>query len=135
MSSPGNPRDTSEIAQGLAQGLAQSDASRTSPAKETAGAWDDDLPLYGHTARRGSAIKLPPREISVAREGPPLPYEDPPLPEEALPHDDGWVAMQYESTGYWYYQNRFTGITQWENPRVPETTPYNYASYARFAIY
>jgi hypothetical protein len=130
MSSPGNPRDTGEIA----QGLAQSDASRTSPTKETAGAGDDDLPLYGHTARRGSAIKLPPREISMPHEGPPLPYEDPPLPEEAPPHDDGWTYEE-DPSGHYIYVNRFTGVRQWQNPRVPETTYYNYASYARFAIY
>ncbi|POR38747.1 Uncharacterized protein TPAR_01064, partial [Tolypocladium paradoxum] len=48
-------------------------------------------------------------------DGPPLPQE--PAPE---PEDDGWEAQLDPYSGRWYFANRFTGITQWENPRVPE---------------
>lgn len=58
----------------------------------------------------------------------PLPGPDdgaPPLPEEPLPEavqDDGWEAKCDTASGQWYFVNRFTGISQWENPRVP-TSP------------
>ncbi|KAJ5199258.1 WW/Rsp5/WWP [Penicillium cf. griseofulvum] len=55
---------------------------------------------------------------------PPLPDEaPPPLPTEAppaQPEDDGWHALVDRDTGLWYYWNRFTRETQWENPRVPQ---------------
>ncbi|KAH7135276.1 hypothetical protein B0J11DRAFT_426412 [Dendryphion nanum] len=52
---------------------------------------------------------------------PPLPYEDaPPLPNEALPEDDGWEPRWDYNTSAYYFFNRFTQVSQWENPRVPE---------------
>lgn len=73
---------------------------------------------------------------------PPLPGEAaPPLPEEALPplpaeeppalpaEDDGWDPVWEQSVGAFYFYNRITGATQWDNPRVPEanTIPGNAA--------
>lgn len=52
-------------------------------------------------------------------DAPPLPDEAPPLPNEALPTvDDGWDAL-VDANGLWYFYNRFTGISTYENPRVP----------------
>lgn len=54
---------------------------------------------------------------------PPLPDEiPPPLPEEAppQPEDDGWQALWEPSAQAYYFYNRFTGVSQWENPRVPD---------------
>ncbi|KAF4580957.1 WW domain-containing protein C2F3.14c [Ophiocordyceps camponoti-floridani] len=48
--------------------------------------------------------------------------ENPPLPDEAAPQaeDDGW-SCQWDTTHQnWYFVNRFTGVSQWENPRVPD---------------
>jgi hypothetical protein len=58
-------------------------------------------------------------------EAPPLPQEAiPPLPEEALPavpeQDDGWAPVWEETAQAFYFYNRFTGATQWSNPRVPD---------------
>ena len=58
-------------------------------------------------------------------EAPPLPDEAiPPLPAEAPPaaqaHDDGWMPVWEESAQAYYFFNRFTGATQWTNPRVPD---------------
>jgi hypothetical protein len=68
-------------------------------------------------------------EIAPATDGaPPLPDEPlpkdaPPLPDEPLPapaeEDDGWSAQLDPASGCWYFLNRFTGLSQWENPRVP----------------
>ncbi|EFQ93840.1 hypothetical protein CFE70_006465 [Pyrenophora teres f. teres 0-1] len=57
----------------------------------------------------------------------PLPYdESPPLPDEPVPdfHDDGWTHRLDPTTGYYYYVNSRTGVSQWENPRVPQATAY-----------
>lgn len=54
---------------------------------------------------------------------PPLPDEEPPpLPDEPTPGDDGWDPLWDNEKQVWYFYNRFTGKSQWENPRVPEAT-------------
>lgn len=60
-------------------------------------------------------------EVSAA---PPLPDEAPPLPNEAPPgqEDDGWEAVWDGNLQAYYFYNRFTGVSQWENPRVPEAS-------------
>lgn len=54
---------------------------------------------------------------------PPLPSEAPPLPAEAPPvsedADDGWAPVWEASAQAFYFYNRFTGASQWTNPRVP----------------
>ncbi|KAJ4391088.1 hypothetical protein N0V93_004702 [Gnomoniopsis smithogilvyi] len=60
---------------------------------------------------------------------PPLPNEPtpgdgdaPPLPSEAPPGqevDDGWSAQWDATNQTWYFYNRFTGVSQWDNPRQP----------------
>jgi hypothetical protein len=57
-------------------------------------------------------------------EAPPLPSEAiPPLPSELppgpTPEDDGWAPVWEETAQAFYFYNRFTGATQWDNPRVP----------------
>lgn len=53
---------------------------------------------------------------------PPLPSEPtpagPPLPSEPLP-DDGWDCQWDANSQAWFFYNRFTGKTQWDNPRAP----------------
>lgn len=59
---------------------------------------------------------------------PPLPNEPvpsgPPLPKEPVPpvEDDGWDCQFDPTTQAWFFYNRFTGKTQWDNPRVPDAT-------------
>lgn len=52
---------------------------------------------------------------------PPLPDEvPPPLPSEAPPgEDDGWEPVWDGNAQSFYFFNRFTSVSQWENPRVP----------------
>jgi hypothetical protein len=52
-------------------------------------------------------------------DAPPLPAEEPP---SAVEQDDGWEPIWEESAQAFYFYNRFTGITQWNNPRVPEVS-------------
>lgn len=56
----------------------------------------------------------------------PLPKEDvpPPLPSEPVPQpeDDGWDCQWDPNTQNWFFHNRFTGKSQWDNPRVPSSS-------------
>ena len=61
---------------------------------------------------------LPDEEAPLPLERP-LPDEQPPLPYDE-PEDDGWEARQDPTSLSWYFFNRFTGLSQWENPRVPD---------------
>ena len=54
-----------------------------------------------------------------AGEAPPsLPNEAPP----AQPPDDGWEPVWDNSAQAFYFYNRVTHATQWENPRVPQAS-------------
>lgn len=55
---------------------------------------------------------------------PPLPDEvAPPLPNETPPgEDDGWEPVWDPNAQAYYFYNRFTGVSQWENPRVPDAS-------------
>jgi hypothetical protein len=59
-------------------------------------------------------------------DAPPLPNEDiPPLPQDPPPvEDDGWAPVWEETAQAFYFYNRFTGATQWTNPRVPEASQF-----------
>ncbi|KAG5927118.1 hypothetical protein E4U42_002567 [Claviceps africana] len=61
----------------------------------------------------GSAPALPAEPVPGASPGPPLPNE--PVPQA----DDGWDCQWDPTTQAWFFHNRFTGKTQWENPRAP----------------
>lgn len=67
---------------------------------------------------------------------PPLPNEAPPLPNEQPPaaEDDGW-DFQWDSThqAYFFY-NRFTNETTWENPRLRNTAAAPAASSSTAAV-
>lgn len=83
-----------------------------------------------------SLSEAPNRPLDVA-ESAPLPEETvpdrppdiaPPLPEETIPdrppdevdpEDDGWDALWDSSASQYYFYNRFTQVTTWDNPRVP----------------
>lgn len=75
----------------------------------------------------GAAPPLPSEEPPLPNEEPPLPNEsEPPLLSEAPPSteskDDGWAPVWDATAGAFYFHNRFTQATQWENPRVPEAS-------------
>lgn len=48
---------------------------------------------------------------------PPLPLENPPPLD-----DDGWDPIWDSAAQAYYFYNRFTNVTQWDNPRVPSAT-------------
>ncbi|KAJ4420981.1 hypothetical protein N0V82_004023 [Gnomoniopsis sp. IMI 355080] len=50
-------------------------------------------------------------------DAPPLPAEAPPGQQQQV--DDGWSAEWDATNQTWYFYNRFTGVSQWDNPRQP----------------
>ncbi|KAL8666505.1 MAG: hypothetical protein Q9168_007466 [Polycauliona sp. 1 TL-2023] len=71
-------------------------------------------------------------------QAPPLPQESiPPLPSGGLPgesQDDGWDPVWDDSAQAFYFYNRFSAVSQWTNPRVPdaqEALPPGVGSYDR----
>ncbi|KAJ5494957.1 hypothetical protein N7539_000073 [Penicillium diatomitis] len=103
------------------------------PTIETSSPNDDhaDTPLERSPSRddqehpsSSPALNDPVPTSNDSESAPPLPDEvPPPLPDEAPPgkaEDDGWEPVWDATSQAFYFFNRFTGLTQWENPRVPE---------------
>ncbi|KAF2153557.1 hypothetical protein K461DRAFT_142095 [Myriangium duriaei CBS 260.36] len=82
---------------------------------------DEETQTADTTSRKG---RSPSEEGEERDDDPPLPDEPPPLPDEAppedAPQDDGWEARWDAQHNAYYFFNRFTLKSQWENPRVPE---------------
>jgi hypothetical protein len=100
---------------------------------------DDDHKLSASPARSPSEEEgavSDRSEGAVSEDDPPLPDEEaPPLPDEPVPDagDDGWEPRWDNTAQAWYFYNNKTGVSQWENPRVPVATSASYPSYDRFA--
>ena len=77
-------------------------------------------PVSSKKRLKESETRETPRKETT--ETPPLPAEPvPPLPSEP-PQDDGWDALWDDNAQAYYFYNRYTQATQWENPRVPDAT-------------
>ena len=65
---------------------------------------------------------LPAGEVPppLPNEAPPLPNEVPPVRSAPQPQDDGWEPLWDENAQAYYFYNRFSGLSQWDNPRVPD---------------
>ena len=77
--------------------------------------WVEDHNAVNEPSSAGGTTEAPPLP---EEEVPPLPAEEPPAGTE---QDDGWAPIWEETAQAFYFYNRFTGATQWTNPRVPET--------------
>ncbi|KAL2010483.1 hypothetical protein VTN00DRAFT_6290 [Thermoascus crustaceus] len=86
----------------------------------------DNTPKEKETTRESDKDKEEgeAEEGEAAASASPLPDEEiPPLPNEAPPgqvEDDGWEPIWDPNSQAYYFYNRFTGVSQWENPRVPD---------------
>jgi hypothetical protein len=101
---------------------------------------DEHAPAAAHVDANPSdgEAAAPPgmKEGATAVVEPPLPDEEaPPLPNEPPPDqdDDGWTATMDPVAQTWLFYNKRTGVSQWENPRVPAATAYSQGPYDRFA--
>ncbi|TFA97700.1 hypothetical protein CCMA1212_010547 [Trichoderma ghanense] len=77
---------------------------------------NDKSPKESSRAGATAAGEAPPLPNEAVPDGPPLPDE--PVPQQ--PEDDGWDCQWDPNTQAWFFYNRFTGKSQWENPRVPD---------------
>lgn len=100
----GSPAAPSPSGSPSEEGEARSDES---PAKSDDAAPTDAPPLPNEP--------VPGVEQQPSADTPPLPSEAPPGQEA----DDGWSAEWDATHQAWYFYNRFTGVSQWDNPRVP----------------
>ncbi|KAL7819354.1 hypothetical protein V8C44DRAFT_317808 [Trichoderma aethiopicum] len=76
---------------------------------------NDKSPEESSRADATAAGEAPPLPNEAVPDGPPLPDE--PVPQQ--PEDDGWDCQWDPNSQAWFFYNRFTGKSQWENPRVP----------------
>lgn len=94
-------------------------AVRSDPSPPGDGSSDDK-----HESGASSPYKTRPRDVNahvgLTTTEAPLSYDDsPPLPNEAPPGTikvEDWTWGTCPHTNQWYYYNRVTGISQWENP-------------------
>ncbi len=87
----------------------------------------EELKIYDdEDAASRSATPDTNKVVSDTTVDPPVPAGEaaPPLPNEAPPGqplDDGWEPVWDDSAQAFYFHNRLTHATQWDNPRVPQT--------------
>ena len=105
-----------------------SDTETTSP--DQAATEHGDAPAKGSKelnlvkeAKEAQETQGDPSDQGAVGEGADAAASPPPLPDEPLPeeqgNDDGWDPMWSDEHQAWYFYNRLTQQTQWENPRVP----------------
>ncbi|KAF2646730.1 hypothetical protein P280DRAFT_387839 [Massarina eburnea CBS 473.64] len=115
------PALTANTADQTAQVVESAQPNKASQREDGEVAESDRDSLLAPASKVSAAERL---NAMTAASDPPLPYD------EAPPEDDGWTCyMDYDAGAYKFY-NRYTGVYQWENPRVPEATAASsYGSY------
>jgi hypothetical protein len=102
------------------------EASNNADSEEDGEAHEDEIETTKATESLAQNTTNMPVHLEEDSNAPPLPKEDvPPLPLEAPPgteEDDGWAPMWDDASQAFYFVNRFTGASQWTNPRVPEAS-------------
>lgn len=111
---------------------AEKDAQESSPASSRRHEVDhqDDHGEDGEVSESTTSSKSTTPDAQDAKltlTNAPLPTneEPPPLPNEAPPGepvDDGWEPIWDDRAQAFYFFNRFTKVSQWENPRVSDAT-------------
>lgn len=123
-------RSAQETAEVSAPGNNQSGESDDTQPDAKSPAHDDDAAEATKKRKRSPEPEPEPEPAdpatTTAADAPPLPTDElpPPLPDEEPPaqQDDGWEALWDHTVGAYYFYNRHTGVTQWDNPRVPDAT-------------
>ncbi|KAI3537737.1 WW domain-containing protein [Colletotrichum abscissum] len=84
---------------------------------------DSSSPESGEASSIGSPAPADARDDNPtsSTDAPPLPNEAPPLPAGVPPatQDDGWDFQWDPTAQAYYFYNRITGASQWDNPRIP----------------
>ncbi|MCJ1347865.1 hypothetical protein MMC31_006095 [Peltigera leucophlebia] len=108
---------------GLSDGSRYSNEAESivNPRKKRSRDESDDGEVEQQSEREGSDQEpVPSKAAKTSQEetaSPPLPLESPPQ------QDDGWDPVWDDTAQAFYFYNRFTGASQWTNPRVPDAQP------------
>lgn len=99
---------------------------------------EEQAPVATHASDKHSREAEAATSDLKERTDPPLPEEEaPPLPDEPPPNEanSGWEWHWDPTAQAYYFTNIRTGVSQWENPMVPESTghAYDQGPYDRFA--
>lgn len=123
-------QETGKEVEGKKEDTVKEDAKETAPEpteeQEKTGEGRDDEAGAGKGKEKEEEGEPSEGKRAVSEEGevedPPLPAEDPPLPPGPPPDEpnDGWEAIWEPTANAYYFYNSFTGVTTWENPRVPQ---------------
>lgn len=101
-------------------------ARATSPDKEEiAGKVEPSSTTDPGASQDGAEVKSVASEGEVGESDTAKIEDAPPLPEESVPagpppaqQDDGWDCQWDSTSQNWFFYNRFTGQSQWDNPRI-----------------
>ncbi|KAF5129661.1 WW domain-containing protein C2F3.14c [Metarhizium anisopliae] len=106
--SPARPASAQDVVEPVSQDAAPANPD---PNVEDANSHDDDEEEEEEGEIDESSASNATEE--PGHDGPPLPQEPPPSGD-----DDGWDCQWDPNTQAWFFHNRFTGKTQWDNPRI-----------------
>ncbi|PYI28027.1 hypothetical protein BP00DRAFT_489103 [Aspergillus indologenus CBS 114.80] len=111
--------EAAEQAQRQEEDVSGQEAEEGEVEEELRQAEDDSEREEGEEKEEAAAAAANQQDTSAS--APPLPDEvPPPLPNEVPPgDDDGWEPVWDANAQAYYFYNRLTGVSQWENPRVP----------------
>ncbi|KAL0932032.1 WW domain-containing protein [Colletotrichum truncatum] len=127
---PASPREADPEQSRAADASADHNRSRdldsTPEGERTATADSSKVPSSsssesGEASESASPAPADEKKPASSSDAPPLPSEHPPLPSGPPPatEDDGWDFQWDPNSQAYFFYNRFTGMTQWDNPRVP----------------
>lgn len=122
---PASPREADPEQSTPADAPADDKRSSSASPDDSRDGGDDDnaaasSPESGEASEGASPATADDKAPAGDDDAPPLPNEAPPLPSGSPPaaEDDGWDFQWDPTSNAYFFFNRFTGKTQWENPRV-----------------
>lgn len=114
-SSPPAPEHEPQTAPSPADSRSEEGEARSNDSQEEV---EQDTRDEDENTESNGAPPLPNEPTPGSSDAPPLPTEAP--PGHAAEADDGWSAQWDATNQTWYFYNRFTGISQWDNPRLAD---------------
>ncbi|KAH0443534.1 WW domain-containing protein [Colletotrichum camelliae] len=121
---PASPREADPEQSTPADAPADDKRSSSASPDDSRDAGDDDKPAASSPESGEASEGASPADDKAPADdddAPPLPNGPPPLPSGPPPaaEDDGWDFQWDATSNAYFFYNRFTGKTQWDNPRVP----------------
>ncbi len=116
------PKSEAEVAQRSEDGDAKpvAETSQAEPSASEPGDGAPSSPAESGEASSPSPSPSGQNDTKKSEDVAPLPSEAPPLPNDPPPSadNDGWDFHWDETNQAFFFHNRITGVTTWENPRT-----------------